>query len=96
MIKLFKIQGHSLFPLLKEGEIVLGIKPLFCLHVKIDDFVVFSHQPIGTMIKQVRSIDENKVFVVGTSADSIDSRDFGTIDIRDITYKILFKLPKLF
>lgn len=93
MIKIFKIQGHSLFPLYKEGEVVLGMKPIVPFRLKEKDIVFFKHPTIGTMIKQIKSINHTKVFVQGTSADSIDSRDFGEIEVEEITHKVICKLP---
>ena len=43
------------------------------------------------MIKQIKSIDKKAYFLQGTDAFSIDSRDFGMIDKKDIKYKVLFK-----
>ena len=93
MIKLFRISGDSLFPLYKEGQLVVGIRPFFPLHVKQGDTVTFYHQGVGTMIKQVRFIENDTVYVEGTSPQSVDSSVFGTIPLKTITYKILFKLP---
>jgi phage repressor protein C with HTH and peptisase S24 domain len=96
MIKLFRISGDSLYPLYKEGELVVGVRPKFGLHVRAKDIVTFTHKGVGVMIKQVRSIENSQVFVVGTSPDSVDSRVFGTISLDTITYKILFKVPLRF
>lgn len=91
MIKRFKVQGDSLYPTCKDGEIVLGIKMMWPLHVKIGDIVVFDKKHIGTMIKGVTRITPEGVFVQGTLPSSVDSRDFGSIAQSDIRYKILFK-----
>ena len=94
MIKLFRISGDSLYPLFKEGELVVGIRPKFGLHVEPNDIVTFVRKGVGVMIKQVRSIENSQVFVVGTTIESVDSRVFGTIPLEHISYKILFRLPR--
>lgn len=91
MIKLFKCEGNSLFPLYKNGQIVLSIKSKFS-NLKVGDVVVFFQNDYGMMIKQIKKIQDNKYFVVGTNPDSIDSRNFGFISKSDIKYKVLFKI----
>lgn len=96
MIKLFKVSGHSLFPLFQDGQRVFCIKIFSFTKLKISNVVVFEKAPHGLMIKQIKSIDEkahNKktYFVQGTDAFSIDSRDFGAISRESIKYKVLFK-----
>lgn len=95
MIKLFRIEGDSLYPLYKQGDLVVAIRIKFGLHVKPKDVVTFTRKGVGVMIKQVRSIENSEVFVVGTTIESIDSRVFGTIPLEDISHKVLFKIPKL-
>ncbi|MBL7004310.1 MAG: hypothetical protein ISR69_09825 [Gammaproteobacteria bacterium] len=87
MLRVFKVEGHSLFPLLREGQRILCIKSFSFVPIKKGDFVIFKKSPYGLMIKQVDSIKNNKYFVVGTDPMSIDSRDFGAIPKRDILYK---------
>lgn len=95
MIKLFRVEGKSLTPLFKGGELVLGIKPNFLFPIKKNDIVTFHHQSVGTMIKRVKHISNSKVFVEGTIPQSMDSRIFGEICLSNIEYKIFFKLPFL-
>ncbi len=89
MLKIFKIQGDSLFPLFKDKDLVLCLKTK---NPKVKDTVVFYQKQHGIMIKQVQNIKNNQCFLIGTNPDSIDSRDFGYIDAKDIKYKVLFKL----
>lgn len=91
MIGLFKVSGHSLFPLFQEGQRVFCIKVFSFSSLKISDVVVFEKKPHGLMIKQIKSIDEKGYFVQGTDAFSIDSRNFGTIAKENLKYKVLFK-----
>jgi hypothetical protein len=53
--------------------------------------VVFKKDSYGMMIKRVKSIENNGYFVEGTTPMSIDSRNFGTLKLKEIKYKVLFK-----
>ena len=90
MLKLFKIEGFSLFPLLKEGELVLCVKLYTFSKIKINDVVVFKHKNNGSMIKKVKKINENGYFVQGENPDSIDSRNFGELEKKELLYKVIF------
>ena len=87
MLKVFKVEGNSLYPHLKEGQRVVCFKVFKYSNIKVDDIVVFSKPPHGLMIKQVTRIKDNRFFVQGTDPMSIDSRNFGLIDRSDIKYK---------
>lgn len=95
MIKRFKVQGDSMYPTCKDAEVLLGIRLLWPLHVKVGDVVVFCKKPFGVMIKGIREITKEGVFVEGTLPSSVDSRDFGLISHDCITHKILFKRSAL-
>lgn len=94
MFKLLEIQGYSLYPLFKEGEVVLAIKILPFLKIKTNDIVVFNKESHGLMIKKVRSVKNNEYFVVGENPDSIDSRNFGLLQKKELLYKVLFKVKR--
>lgn len=91
MLQLFKISGDSLYPYYKNGQIVLCRKVFRGTKIKVDDTVVFEKDAYGMMIKQIRSIDDNNYFVEGTDPMSIDSRNFGLLERKEIKYKVLFK-----
>ena len=89
MLKWFKISGHSLYPLYKDGERVLCIKVFQLINIKLDDFVVFHLPAYGLMIKQVKAIKNNQYFVQGTDPMSIDSRNFGYLKRDVIQYRVI-------
>ncbi len=91
MLKLFKIEGNSLFPLYKNGQIVLCLNSKFS-KLKIDDIVVFYQKDYGLMIKQIKKIQNENYYLIGTNPSSIDSRNFGFISYKDIKYKVLFRI----
>jgi len=91
MLQLFKISGNSLYPLYKEGQRVVCRKVFQNTKIKINDTIVFEKEHYGMMIKRVRSINNNSYFVEGTDPMSIDSRNFGSLKLDEIKYKVLFK-----
>jgi len=87
LIRLFKVEGDSLYPYLKNGQRIVCFKLFKFSNIQIGDFVVFSKKPYGLMIKRVEEIKKRRFFVQGTDPMSIDSRNFGLIDRADILYK---------
>ena len=92
MFKLFKISGDSLFPFYEDGERVFCKKVFSFTQIKVNDTIVFRKKDYKLMIKRVKEIQGEKYFVQGTVPLSIDSRNFGTISIEEIKYKVLFKI----
>ena len=96
MFKLYRVTGNSLYPTLKDRELLFckKVNPSTILH--LSDIIVFSKEPHGRMIKQITKIENNKYYVEGTVPASIDSRVFGYLDKSDITYRVLFRFWSLF
>ena len=97
MLHLIKVTGHSLTPEYQEGDFVLVSKiPFLLSSPRSGDTIVFHHPAYGTMIKQVESIDQNTgaLLVTGTHAESIDSRQFGSISQKQIIGKVIFHIRK--
>lgn len=95
MFKVFKLEGDSLFPLLKEGEVLLCLKIFSFSKIKLNDFVLFKDKTRGFMVKKVTSISENGYFVKGENAFSYDSRNFGELKKSDILYKVFINFKTL-
>ncbi|MDQ7084193.1 MAG: S26 family signal peptidase [Sulfurovum sp.] len=91
MIRFFKVSGHSLFPLLRDGQRVFCLKVFPFSKLSISNIVIFDKAPHGLMIKQIKSIEKQEYFLQGTDPFSIDSRDFGTVNRSDIKYKMWFR-----
>lgn len=87
MVKIFKVDGNSLYPHLKDGQRIICFKVFKFSKINVGDFVVFAKKPYGLMIKRVEHIKKGRFFVQGTDPMSIDSRNFGLIDHSDIKYK---------
>lgn len=91
MFKLFKIQGYSLYPLFKEGEITLCCKIFSFTKININSFVLFKYKG-EYMIKKVTDISNEGYFVKGENPDSIDSRNFGRLRKNELLYKAIFRM----
>jgi len=88
----FKIVGHSMEPVIKNGETVL-ISSLFYWFKKpsIGDIVAFSGAD-KILIKRITKVQEEKYFLKGDNLkDSLDSRKFGLISKRKIIGKVFYK-----
>ncbi len=95
MLKLLKVSGDSLFPEYKEGDFVFISKiPLFFLPLKPGDIVAFRRPHVGVWIKMVERLipEEDKIYVIGTNENSVDSRHFGPIRKKDILGKVVWHI----
>lgn len=90
MFKLLKIEGDSMYPLLKNGDKILCLSRLL-LPLKENDIVVFNHPKEGLMIKQLTKINWQGYYVEGTTPYSIDSSIFGYLEKKEILYKMIHK-----
>ena len=97
MLKFFKISDNSLFPEYGEGDFVLSAKiPFFLDSVRCGDVVVFRHPLYGTMIKKVSHIagDGNRIYVIGTHENSVDSRQFGALRKDALIGKVIWHIRR--
>ena len=95
MFTFFKVSGYSLYPLLKEGEVVFCTKVFSFTNIKVDEIVLFKYNS-EYMIKKVTSISSDGYFVKGETPDSIDSRNFGELQKEDLLYKARFHFKPFF
>ena len=93
MFKLLRIEGFSLYPLYKEGEVVLFFKILSFTNLKKDDVVVFKKEN-KLMVKRIEYIKNGEFSLKGTTPYSRDSRNFGLLKREELLYKALFKIFK--
>jgi len=93
MLKFFKVTGSSLYPEYREGDYVMIITIPFFLF-KQGDTIIFRHPTYGRMIKIINCIESDKIQVVGTHPESIDSRQLGPIDRESILGKVIWHIKR--
>lgn len=86
----YKISGHSMEPLYKEGQVVWVNNWSYILSKpKVGDTVVF-HWQDKDLLKRVSVVDQDRVEVFGENkTDSLDSKKFGDIAVKQIIGKVL-------
>ena len=97
MLRLHKIQGHSLHPDFREGEFVLSAKvPFPSGRIKPGGDIVFTQPGYGKLIKRVnRVLGEGYAFDVrGTQVESTDSRDFGPVQLEKVSGKVIWHIRR--
>ena len=97
MVRLLKVTGESLSPLYKEGDfVVVTTLPFFLRRLRQGDIIVFQHGLYGTLIKIVDRLlpEEDAVYVIGTSEESLDSRRLGPISRAAIKGRVLWHIAK--
>lgn len=91
--ELYRIEGGSMLPVLKDGdEVLVDVKA----KIAIGDIVIARHpfKESVEMAKRITAIDANgKFFLVGDNSDeSTDSRTFGPVSLKYIKGKITARL----
>ncbi len=92
MIKIFKVEGVSMEPSYRSGDIV------FCLStnkIKKNDVIAFETEKYGLVLKRINSLDSGK-FKVTSDNHSYDSPILKKEhEVEDIVGKVLFSLNSL-
>ncbi len=97
MLRLLKIEGSSLEPEYREGDYVfVSILPFLFRPIRAGEVIVFHQLIFGVMIKRVEWVDtaQGCLFVTGTHPESIDSRRFGPVRLRDVIGKVIWHIRK--
>jgi signal peptidase I len=97
MFRLLKVTGDSLSPLYKEGDfVVITTLPFFLRRLRQGDIIVFQHGLYGTLIKIVDRVlpEEDAVYIIGTSEESLDSRRLGPISRAAIRGRIIWHIAR--
>ena len=95
MLRVLRISGHSLTPEYQPGDFVLISKiPWLFSRPHPGDVVAFHHSAFGLLIKQISAYDPrlHQVTVLGTHADSVDSREFGPVSLPQVLGKVLWHI----
>ena len=97
MLRLHKIQGHSLHPEFREGEFVLAAGvPFPSGKIRTGDVIIFRQPGYGKLIERVkRVLDDGHAFdVCGTQIESTDSRDFGPVPLENVSGKVVWHIRR--
>ena len=91
----FRIYGHSMEPIIKNGDVVLlSVIPYLFSKPKTSNIVAFIDKKSKKFfIKRINKINRDKFFVKGDNEeDSLDSRKFGWIEKKEIVGKVIRNL----
>jgi signal peptidase I len=91
MLKLVKIMGDSMSPDFEHGDFVLVSKiPFLFSSPRAGDVVLFRQPGYGVLIKRIHRIyPDGGMEVMGTQADSTDSRVFGPVNPATLIGKVI-------
>jgi signal peptidase I len=93
MLRFMKVKGESLYPDYRNGDFVLVAKsPLPFNKVKPGDIIVFNQPQYGMMIKRVSKVSSHGLDVRGSLVESIDSRFFGLVPLKDVLGKVIWHI----
>lgn len=96
IVKLIKVSGDSLYPEYEHGDFVLISKiPFYLYSPAAGDVIAFRQPGYGVMIKRIQAIlPEGTVEVRGSHPDSVDSRVFGEVAVKNILGKVIWHIHK--
>lgn len=93
LLSKFKIQGHSMEPLIQDGNTVL-VSSIFYLfkNPKVNDIIAFKNAAGKVLIKRITKKENGSFFIEGDNKkDSLDSKNFGMISKAKILGKVIYK-----
>lgn len=99
LLSRFIISGHSMEPNILQGQTVLASSiPYLFSKPKINDIVALRERKSGKVfIKRIVKVDGEKYFVSGDNKkDSMDSKDFGWIERKEIVGRVILNFKLIF
>lgn len=93
LLSRFIISGHSMEPTIHNGQTVLvSSMPYLFSKPKSGDIVAFKKEE-KIFIKRIARIERQKYFITGDNKnDSLDSRNFGWIEKKEIVGEVIGKI----
>ena len=93
LLSKIRIVGYSMEPTLSSGDIALVSSiPFLFPNPKIGDIIAFRKND-KIFVKRIAKINREKYFVKGDNIkDSLDSKNFGWINKKEIVGKVIFRL----
>jgi hypothetical protein len=87
MLIVRRIVGHSMSPVLKHGQLVIGLR---WLPPRLGAVVILRHEG-KEKIKKISEVSGKNIYVVGSNpAASTDSRQFGWLPKRSIVGVVIW------
>ncbi|NVK27262.1 peptidase S24 [Marinomonas sp. CT5] len=91
MLRLMKVQGDSLVPILFDGDFVLTSR--WHKKLKIGHLVVVDHALYGMIIKKIVHIaPDGQLWLGGESNQSLQSERIGWVSPRRVIGKVIYKI----
>src|SRR5262245_50006346 len=88
----FKVLGHSMEPLIRNGDVVFINRIAYLFKKPHVGDVVAAKINEKIFVKRITKVEKNKFFLSGdNSHDSFDSRKFGMIAGNEIIGKVILK-----
>ena len=91
MFQILRIQGNSMSPEYQNGDFVLIVRTC---RPKVGDVIVFHNQLYGRLIKRIEKITEQGIYVIGTGANSLDSRRLGPVSPDKALGKVIWHIKR--
>lgn len=91
LLKILRVKGHSMEPVIKNGSAVfVSSVPFILRNPKLNDIVALKFEN-KIFIKRIRSVQEGKYILTGDNKnDSLDSRKLGAFDRKKILAKVIW------
>lgn len=97
LFKVMRVSGGSLYPRYRDGDYVfVSALPILLHGIRPGDVVIYDHPLKGRRIKIVERLEEGgkAVFLVGTTVDSEDSRNFGAVPRGLVKAKVIGRVAR--
>ena len=89
MLFIRRINGGSMMPVLRPGQIVIGWRKR-----PVAGDIVLARQMGREVVKRIETVKKDSVYLVGDNrTESHDSRHYGPVAFRDIIGSIMIRLP---
>jgi nickel-type superoxide dismutase maturation protease len=92
-----RVSGPSMLPTFEHGDAVLAVRRGLRKRLRPGDIVVCrlppaARGPDSLVIKRVRDVEDDRVFIVGDGPHSYDSRQFGPIAAGHVVGRVVARL----
>ncbi|GIH05571.1 hypothetical protein Rhe02_36380 [Rhizocola hellebori] len=92
-----RVSGPSMLPTFEHGDAVLAVRRGLGKRLRPGDIVVCrlppaARGPDSLVIKRIREVDSDQVFLVGDGPHSYDSRQFGPIAAGHVVGRVIAHL----